>query len=48
VIINTLVQLKGALKYIEKENDLRIFCGKHDSSLSYRTRKYYDCDDFAA
>lgn len=43
IIINTINQLKGALRYLEKENDVQIFNTRHDSSLSYRRRKEYDC-----
>lgn len=45
VIINTLVQLKSALKYIEKEHDIQLLHGKRPGK---HTCRHCEDDIFAA
>lgn len=44
VIINTMIQLKGMLKYIEEENNLQILCKKNNIRQFKRREKLYDSD----
>ena len=44
VVINTTLQLREALKYLEKEYGIQIFDNRRDSSISYRRRKEYSPD----
>lgn len=48
IVINTICQLKSALRYIEKENEIQIFDTRCENKPSYLRRKEKENNDYIA